>query len=398
MPRISSLSLSADSNADTASLETSLVRGDITSRLWMSVPRIHEQHLGTDRYDPFVIAVVPYAMADGEDIHVEGPVSADLLYNLNNHLIPWLADHDPAREAIRVIAAPLEDSGEPAAARGVATGISAGVDSLHLILNNTGEHAPVSLHLTHLIFNNVGTHGPGQYGRQVFEARIPLMRNIANAVGLPLITVDTNFHEAMPFDLGVTNHLQNLVPPMAFRGLFSKYLVAASHQYRDAEMGRAFIARTTNLVNLSLAEIAWISMLSTTSLRYFSVDGRHQRIQKLARIIDEPLSQEHLNVCINNPAHGGNCSRCVKCRRTLVMLDVLGKLPEFARVFDLDLYRKKRSAWLLQTIRRQAHDEYCREIIAIARKTGFRWPAGVFALGRLMDIFNRAAPRNSGGN
>jgi hypothetical protein len=332
-------------------------------------------------------------MAKGEDIHVEGPVSADLLYNLNNHLIPWIADHDPAREAIRVIAAPAEDSGEPAAARGVATGISAGVDSLHLILNNIGEHAPVSLRLTHLIFNNVGTHGPGQYGRQVFEARIPLMRNIANAVGLPLITVDTNFHEAMPFDLGVTNHLQNLVPPMAFRGLFSIYLVAASHQYRDTAMGRAFIASTTNLVNLSLAEIAWIPMLSTKSLRYFSVDGQHRRIQKLARISDEPLSQEHLNVCINNRAHGGNCSRCVKCRRTLVMLDVLGKLPEFANVFDLDLYRKKRSAWLLQTIRRQARDEYCREIIAIARKTGFRWPAGIFALGRLMAIFNRASPR-----
>jgi hypothetical protein len=62
------------------------------------------------------------------------------------------------------------------------------------------------------------------------------------------------------------------------------------------------------------------------------------RAEKIREICREPLVERHLRVCWENRAPTGNCSRCVKCMRTaLVLLDegVLDRYPGFARAPDL---------------------------------------------------------------
>jgi hypothetical protein len=64
-------------------------------------------------------------------------------------------------------------------------------------------------------------------------------------------------------------------------------------------------------------------------------DGSHLcRLGKLREMADEPLVQNHLRVCFDNVVFGGNCSRCDKCVRTMLLLASEGKLERF-RVFDL---------------------------------------------------------------
>ncbi|HYV38074.1 MAG TPA: hypothetical protein VE988_20480 [Gemmataceae bacterium] len=56
------------------------------------------------------------------------------------------------------------------------------------------------------------------------------------------------------------------------------------------------------------------------------------RWDKLAALGGHPLVQQHLHVCWKNQTPTGNCSRCEKCVRTMVMLDATGHLNG-SRVF-----------------------------------------------------------------
>ena len=57
------------------------------------------------------------------------------------------------------------------------------------------------------------------------------------------------------------------------------------------------------------------------------------RSDKLREIASEPLIQEHLRVCWENRAPWGNCSRCEKCLRTMLVLAQAGQLEPFS-VFE----------------------------------------------------------------
>lgn len=65
---------------------------------------------------------------------------------------------------------------------------------------------------------------------------------------------------------------------------------------------------------------------------------------------------------LDKMAGGKNCGKCFKCKRTLVCLDALGKLDEFADVFDIGYYREHRSDYLkwliLQSFNRKG-EEWC---------------------------------------
>jgi hypothetical protein len=60
---------------------------------------------------------------------------------------------------------------------------------------------------------------------------------------------------------------------------------------------------------------------------HYGVDVR--RIDKLIAIADHPLVMRHLRVCWKHAGQPGNCCRCEKCMRTMLILDSLGKLTSF---------------------------------------------------------------------
>ena len=60
------------------------------------------------------------------------------------------------------------------------------------------------------------------------------------------------------------------------------------------------------------------------------------RYEKTERIADNHLAQKYLDVCFCF----NNCGKCSKCRRTLLTLDLLGKVQEFGQIFDVDAFEK----------------------------------------------------------
>ena len=69
-----------------------------TSYLWYSVDKKYAEYVTTERLDAFLVALLVYAMKMNEDIHIDGPLSEKLFYNLTKYYInillktknPWI--------------------------------------------------------------------------------------------------------------------------------------------------------------------------------------------------------------------------------------------------------------------------------------------------------------------
>ncbi|MCE8471320.1 hypothetical protein LZ189_20120, partial [Rhodovulum sulfidophilum] len=71
-----------------------------------------------------------------------------------------------------------------------------------------------------------------------------------------------------------------------------------------------------------------------------------------------------------------NCSRCWKCNRTLVSLDLIGALEKYDRVFDLEYYRQnKRSAVRSAALRALKGSKIDREIVEHVKRSGYPLPS-----------------------
>jgi hypothetical protein len=103
-------------------------------------------------------------------------------------------------------------------------------------------------------------------------------------------------------------------------------------------------------------------MFSTSSTRIVYDGAGHTRAQKLENIVESRIVRENLHGCfLGQDTHGQddtNCSRCGKCIRTMLVLDILGKLQE-CKTFDLSRYRVELAGCMDVThpVNRSFHDE-----------------------------------------
>ena len=76
-----------------------------------SVPAKHADFADTESSNCFLVGMLYPAMRYGEDVHVEGTVSARLLYNLNEYLVPLMASCDERLRRIKITADSTDDRG-----------------------------------------------------------------------------------------------------------------------------------------------------------------------------------------------------------------------------------------------------------------------------------------------
>ena len=81
--------------------------------------------------------------------------------------------------------------------------------------------------------------------------------------------------------------------------------------------------------------------LRTETFRYMSSDNR-LRTEKLRAIADDDLFRKYASVCFDTGRNGENCGVCYGCLKTIIPLDLLGKLDGFEESFDLEAYRRDR--------------------------------------------------------
>ena len=105
------------------------------------------------------------------------------------------------------------------------------------------------------------------------------------------------------------------------------------------------------------------------------IDGcQYRRVDKIKNIADWDIAQKYLNVCNAFPKFDGfaNCGECEKCARTLLPLEILGKVDKFAKLFNMGKYNSFK--YRVKVLRDVESDAYCKEIFGLAEEMNFPMP------------------------
>lgn len=348
--------------------------------LWFSVDAKYKEFLHSETADAFVVAMLWYGMTTGSDIISEAPVSEQLLFRVNNLLIPALCTEKNNYRRI-IIEAPTVNTIYNKSL-GVGTGMSCGIDSLYTLWKYSNIEMS-DKKLTHLTYFNMGaifhpdSSSKTKYSLREFykktdemsEEKIKNAEEVANKVSLPLISVHSNIDsDIYRGAYGYTAVYRNCACALALQKLFSTYYCSSAGwpDYFD--------------LNLSEGSEHYESLLcscfSTESLS-FEMSDYVTRIEKTVALGNYPLAWNYLDVCFN--FH--NCGSCPKCFRTLITLEIIGALDNFNRVFDVDSYRKNRAkayGWLLYGRLGDERDDnavFARDIYRLAKEKHIKIPA-----------------------
>ena len=154
---------------------------------------------------------------------------------------------------------------------------------------------------------------------------------------------------------------------LAMEHMLSLYIIASS--------GNGYNVRHTSLfVPTQHYEDLICESCSTESMRYI-ISDHEIRTSKLKTIADDPDFRKYVSVCSNDTEDGKNCGECFGCWKTMVPLDILGKLDDFSERFDLDRYYGNRRSIFEKLIRysfrpeADAAREIVRQIIDLAEET-----------------------------
>ena len=219
---------------------------------------------------------------------------------------------------------------------------------------------------TNLLFNNVGSHGQSEHDRKIFRDRFARLETVArDCFALPLIAVDSNLDEFIGMDFQRTHTIRNLAVALLFQKLAAKYFYSSTVHFRDCRVRPTY--------DIGYADAIGVPLLSTESMACMSNGSQHTRFGKTEVVATEPTSFAALDVCVMPPVGAGtNCSKCWKCLRTELTLEVIGALSNYGTAFDLAIYRKLRWIYICEVLR--SKEPLLREIRAGMRSYDYKVP------------------------
>lgn len=312
------------------------------SQLWVATPVEYESYLTSDVYDSFLVAAIWPAMVYNENIEIDGEVSPRLFYNIQNYV----------QHAIKAFR--LDTSFVDVKVKGVkvaeqigchvATGFSAGIDAFATVIDRYVDEVDCTKRIDTFAFFNVGSHGGGRKeAREIFDNRYDLIKGYPSSEGLPFIKLDSNLYDFYE------DHWEY------FAGCFTRAFGCLAFQrqvkYYYCSGEYSYYEHMTNLYDISksnmdeMAELYIWNLLSTERMELILEGAQYSRMEKTIKVAAYEPARQYLNVCIN---HWGdstvaeNCSHCLKCTRTMLSLDIIGKLDCFSDLFDVEWFRKNR--------------------------------------------------------
>lgn len=285
--------------------------------------------------DAFVLPATIGAMARGQDVDFAFPVSDSLLRNLRAALLPLLLHLHPdlfprpitvRAQAVARVPAP--------AAHGAATGLSCGLDSLATVadlLTWPDEH-PMRLRAAALF--DVGNHDPLHKGdaQRLFAKRAAKAAACAADLALPLYLIGSNLDDWFPGDFARLHTFRNASAAFLLAPVVRNYVYANAAPVWSTSCSAAYSGYSDPIT---------LPLLSTEAFAFHSGTPALDSIGKTRLIADMPVAHRHLNVCLYE---GENCSRCEKCLRRMLALDLVGALHKFTDIFDVPTYHRLR-AW-----------------------------------------------------
>ncbi len=299
--------------------------------LFFEVPKEYGKYLVWERCDAFVVLLLHTALRDGYNITSTVPMSSDLYYNITEYLLPPFIKNGKYDISIEIETADPLPMGE-----GVGTGLSCGVDSLHVI-NYYTSYRLEQYNLTHLCINDVGAFGNHLYWKvgekNVRKNSYERARKAAKDIGLPLIETESNVAKALRLNHILTHSFSSAFAILCMKKLWRCYYYASAGE----DFLTDFTIRDWYNSKPATYEPLLLRVISTPSLRFYSAGEIESRLDKISEIADYDIARKYLYSCTWDIE---NCGVCKKCIRNLTSLDALGKLENFSEIYDLKHYRK----------------------------------------------------------
>ena len=296
--------------------------------LWFSV-RGWEQESYSTLADPFLIGMLPIAMCIGEDLHVEGSVSARLAHGIDQYQAVLSAWWPAFFKQTPIHYAHVSNREHDPRPTGVGCTFSGGADSFYSVYKSLAPHQAIdSFQLTHALmingFDQVADFENDGGSRQMYRVYQPILEKS----GVQLLMLDSNlkhFRDTVFRKPELVRSYGSALGACAHvcAKLFGRFSLASHGTYRYEDL----IPTGSHTV--------LDPHLSTDQLQIMHTGANASRSEKIEFLANIPGVQKGLRVCIEelsfDPHTGGvsNCCRCGKCLRTLVTLDLLGKVDDF---------------------------------------------------------------------
>ena len=166
---------------------------------------------------------------------------------------------------------------------------------------------------------------------------------------IPIVDVDTNIHQFLHnrmYVYAASCYLGRYFCILSMQGGLRKYYIPSGFSYRDimrfGHIPYKAQMRGKQDIGLGYEEPFLAPLLSTEHIELVFDGGQYQRTTKTEMISARDFTQKYLNVCQPGRQTSGdfskNCSRCPKCKYTMLALDLVGKLDLYNTVFDTDYY------------------------------------------------------------
>ena len=329
------------------------------------------QYLVHEVADAFIISALLPALVNGEDIYVDR-VSSSVRYNFDAlmYLFGKIFSYSPIKLHAEEV---LDINFEPKA---VGTGFSGGVDSLLTYLEHTSDECPENLRVDHLALFNVGAYGndPVKTSKN-FHEDLERAKKFSNQVNIPLVPLNSNlssiythkdiFHYSLRIELCLSAGILSL------QKLFRQYYISSSYTIEQTRLHKHSQTHYESLIS---------QRLSTANTNIMISEVHYNRVEKTKKILASDLTAQHLYVCnadLMNEKWGEhnekegylNCSECFKCVRTLLTIDILGKLDQFGNLFNLEKYKKQKDQLILNMYQLRHKDPFQKEIYELFIET-----------------------------
>lgn len=274
---------------------------------------------------PFLASTLLLAMLLGEHLQIEASVSRALLERCD-HIQRIYRAWDHSLRPCDVRAAGSVTAGERPPGR--ACLFSRGVDSMFSAGTTPGDGP-----LSHLVYCE--GFDPIQ-DAQVSDQDLHLAQEVADRIGLPLLTVSTN--------------IRTMADPIVdWADLFGPGLSSIAHCLSGG-VGSVVIPSSADYVSQGPCGSSPLldPLFSTERVRVVHGTIEYSRVAKVATLVAQrPDLVPYLKVCGRvNGVH--NCGRCAKCIWTMVCLEAAGALPaakSFPGDIPLDLLRQLRVSY-----------------------------------------------------
>ncbi len=328
-----------------------------TRHLYFEVVSSAGPHTLAKNDDWIVLSLLMLAMKAGQTLEIESRVSPLLLHAARGDIQHLLRRLDPGLSLVEVKA---DVSHERLARQGnlrVGTGFSAGIDSFAALGSFAETGLSSDLEITDVFTFNVGALGGGLGAnvRNAFRLIFDRALEFAALTGSTAHGVNSNLHlfyTGVPgMDFQRTHTMRNMAAASIFQSEIDCYLYASTFGYGDLDL--------TATYDLAHFDPLLLPLLAPEGMRFLSANAGIDRVEKTRLTAGNPIAKQLLDVCVAPTAaraeairNRRNCSRCWKCARTMITLDGLGHLDEFARVFDLDHYRAHTES-IVELVRRK---------------------------------------------